>query len=105
MQEKLAGYFALLLYAAGTVGLVWLCVRFILPWAAPFITAYLLAALLEKPEEQLSLPAWLETGRGGSAVCTADACAAFVGGGLARTQGRRHSHGVHAERTGAYEPH
>ena len=49
MQEKLAGYFALLLYAAGTVGLVWLCVRFILPWAAPFITAYLLAALLEKP--------------------------------------------------------
>ena len=44
MQEKLAGYFALLLYAAGTVGLVWLCVRFILPWAAPFITAYLLAA-------------------------------------------------------------
>ena len=46
MQEKLAGYFALLLYAAGTVGLVWLCVRFILPWAAPFITAYVLAALL-----------------------------------------------------------
>ena len=46
MQEKLAGYFALLLYAAGTVGLVWLCVRFILPWAAPFRTAYLLAAVL-----------------------------------------------------------
>ena len=54
MQEKLAGYFALLLYAAGTVGLVWLCVRFILPWAAPFITAYLLAALLEKPVGYLS---------------------------------------------------
>lgn len=104
MQEKLAGYFALLLYAAGTVGLVWLCVRFILPWAAPFITAYLLAALLEKPVGYLSR-AWLETGRGGGAVRTADACAAFVGGGLARTQGRRHSHRVHAERTGAYEPH
>lgn len=58
MQEKLAGYFALLLYAAGTVGLVWLCVRFILPWAAPFITAYLLAALLEKPVGYLSRHGW-----------------------------------------------
>ena len=58
MQEKLAGYFALLLYAAGTVGLVWLCVRFILPWAAPFITAYLLAALLEKPVDYLSRHGW-----------------------------------------------
>ena len=99
MQEKLAGYFALLLYAAGTVGLVWLCVRFILPWAAPFITAYLLAALLEKPVGYLSRHGW---GRGAAA---AQCVLLFVGGGLARTQGRRHSHRVHAERTGAYEPH
>ena len=58
MQEKLAGYFALLLYAAGTVGIVWLCVRFILPWAAPFIVAYLLAALMELPVGFLVRHGW-----------------------------------------------
>ena len=36
---------------------MWLCVRFILPWAAPFITAYLLAALLVMTMESLGIPA------------------------------------------------
>lgn len=53
MQEKLAGYFTLLLYAAGAVGLVWLAVRFLLPWTAPFIVAWLIAALLEMPVKNL----------------------------------------------------
>ena len=68
MQEKLAGYFALLLYAAGTVGLVWLCVRFILPWA-PFITAYLLAALLEKARGLFSRHGWRRARRRRCAYC------------------------------------
>ena len=53
MQERLAGYFALLLYAAGAVGLIWLAVHFLLPWMAPFITAWLIAALMEFPVRRM----------------------------------------------------
>lgn len=53
MHEKLAGYFALLLYTAGGVGLIWLAVRFLLPWAAPFILAWCIAAMLEGPVKLL----------------------------------------------------
>lgn len=49
MQKRLAGYFALLLYSAGAVGLIWLSARYLLPWAAPFILSWVLAALLELP--------------------------------------------------------
>lgn len=36
-----------LLYAAAGVGCIWLGVRFLLPWTAPFLVAFVLAALLE----------------------------------------------------------
>ena len=49
MQQKLIKYIGVLAYAAGTVGAIWLGLRYLLPWAAPFILAYAVAALLEIP--------------------------------------------------------
>lgn len=68
MQEKLAAYFALLLYAAGAVGLIWLAVRFLLPWAAPFILAWLIAAALETPVSFLVRRGWRRGAASG--ICT-----------------------------------
>lgn len=68
MHEKLAGYFALLLYSAGAVGLIWIAVRFLLPWAAPFILAWLIAALLEGPVAFLVRRGWRRGAA--SALCT-----------------------------------
>lgn len=78
MQEKLAGYFALLLYSAGAVGLIWLAVRFLLPWAAPFILAWCLAAALEGP---VSFLVRRRCRRGAaSALCTVAALALLIWG-------------------------
>ena len=68
MQEKLAAYFAVLLYSAGAVGLIWLGVRFLLPWAAPFILAWLLAAALEAPVGFLQRRGWRRSAASG--LCT-----------------------------------
>lgn len=78
MQEKLAGYFALLLYSAGAVGLIWLAVRFLLPWAAPFILAWCLAALLEGPVGFLERRQWRRGAA--SALCTAAALSLLIWG-------------------------
>lgn len=68
MHERLAGYFALLLYSAGAVGLIWLAVRFLLPWAAPFILAWCIAAVLELPVSFLVRRRWRRAAA--SALCT-----------------------------------
>lgn len=47
MQQRLIRCFSALLYSAAAVGAIWLTVRFLLPWAAPFLLAYALAAALE----------------------------------------------------------
>ena len=47
MQEKLRQGAALVLCAAGAVGLLWLAGRFLLPWTAPFLAGWALATLLE----------------------------------------------------------
>lgn len=78
MQEKLAGYFALLLYSAGAVGLIWLAVRFLLPWAAPFILAWCLAAALEAPVGFLIRHRWHRAAA--SALCTVTALALLIWG-------------------------
>ena len=78
MQERLAGYFALLLYSAGAVGLIWLAVRFLLPWAAPFILAWCIAALLEAPVKFLIRHRWRRAVA--SALCTIMALALLVWG-------------------------
>lgn len=58
MQHKVLKYLAVLLYGAGAVGAIWLMVRFLLPWAAPFILAYAVAALLELPMGYLLRHGW-----------------------------------------------
>jgi len=78
MQERLAGYFALLLYSAGAVGLIWLAVRFLLPWAAPFILAWCIAAALETPVKFLVRHRWRRAAA--SALCTIVALALLVWG-------------------------
>lgn len=47
MQQRLIRCFSALLYSAAAVGAIWLIVRFLLPWTAPFLLAYALAAALE----------------------------------------------------------
>ncbi len=47
MQQRLEKCFILLLYGAVVVGGIWIAVRFLLPWTAPFILALILAAILE----------------------------------------------------------
>ena len=76
MQEKLAAYFALLLYSAGAVGIIWLAVRFLLPWAAPFIVAWLIAAALEGPVSFLCRHGWRRAAASG--LCTLAAIALLL---------------------------
>ena len=78
MHERLAGYFALLLYSAGAVGLIWLTVRFLLPWAAPFILAWCIAAALEIPVGFLVRRRWRRSAA--SAMCTVAALSLLIWG-------------------------
>ena len=54
MEQRAARFAVVLLYVAGAVGAVWLFVRFLLPWTAPFLTAFLIAAAIEPPVSTLS---------------------------------------------------
>lgn len=53
MQQKAGKYFAVMLWAAALVGGIWLTVRFLLPWAAPFLVALAAAALMEPGVKRL----------------------------------------------------
>ena len=68
MSDRLARGLSLLLTAAGAVGALWLAVRFLLPWTAPFLAAWLLAALLEKPVGFLVRRGWRRGAAAG--LCT-----------------------------------
>ncbi len=50
--------FFALVYVGALVGAVWLSVRFVLPWGAPFLLAFALAALLETPVRALTRRGW-----------------------------------------------
>lgn len=58
MQQRMLNYLMALAWGAGAVGLVWLTARFLLPWAAPFLLAYAVAALLEIPLRFLLRHGW-----------------------------------------------
>lgn len=58
MQQRAARWLQALIYSAAAVGGVWLAVRFILPWTAPFILAFAVAALLETPVRALVRHKW-----------------------------------------------
>ena len=68
MSDRLVRWFSFLLAAAGTVGFVWLAVRFLLPWMAPFLVAWALAALLEAPVGFLVRRGWRRGAAAG--LCT-----------------------------------
>lgn len=58
MQQRAARWLQVLIYSAAAVGGVWLAVRFVLPWTAPFILAFTAAALLETPVRALARRGW-----------------------------------------------
>lgn len=58
MQQRALRCFSFLLYMGVAVGVVWLSVRFVLPWGAPFLLAFALAALLEYPVRALTRRGW-----------------------------------------------
>lgn len=66
MQQRAAKCFTLLLYGAATVGGIWLAVRFLLPWAAPFIVAFALAALFEPAVSSMVRHGWRRSVAAGS---------------------------------------
>lgn len=68
MQQRAGKYFTAVIYSAATVGGIWLGVRFILPWTAPFILAFSASALLEAPVRALMRRGWRR--RAASAVLT-----------------------------------
>jgi len=53
MQKRLVQCFSLLLYLVLALALIWLGVKWILPWSAPFILAFAFAGLLESPVRAL----------------------------------------------------
>lgn len=58
MQQKTAKYLQAVAVSAAVVGAVWLAVRFVLPWTAPFILAFSASALLERPVKWLMRRGW-----------------------------------------------
>lgn len=58
MQSRLIKCFSLLLYSALILGGIWLSVRFLLPWLAPFLLAFALAALLEPAVSAMVRGGW-----------------------------------------------
>ena len=61
-KDRHARFLLGLLYAGLGMGALWLCMRFLLPWLAPFLIALALAALLE-PGVRLGYEAALLLGR------------------------------------------
>ena len=58
MQQRAARWLAALVYCAALVGGAWLAVRFVLPWTAPFLLAFAVAAVLEFPVRALVRRGW-----------------------------------------------
>lgn len=80
MQDRLARGLVRLIEAAGVVGAVWLSLRFVLPWTAPFLAAWALAALLEPAVGFLVRRRWRRSAA--SALCCL-AALGLLGWGLA----------------------
>ena len=80
VPDRLARGLLLILEAAGVVGAVWLLLHFVLPWTAPFLAAWALAALLEGPVRFLVRHRWKRSAA--SALCCL-AALGLLGWGLA----------------------
>lgn len=78
MQQRAAKCFTLLLYGAAAVGGTWLAVRFFLPWAAPFLVAFALAALFEPAVSSMVRHGWRRSVASGTLSLAALGAAAFA---------------------------
>ena len=58
MQQQIQRVLTLVLYGAAGIGALWLAARYLLPWAAPFLLALGLAALLEPAVRFLIRRGW-----------------------------------------------
>lgn len=58
MQQKAVKWLNALIYTGAVVGGAWLTVRFLLPWTAPFLLAFAVAAMLEMPVRLLVRHGW-----------------------------------------------
>ena len=76
MQEKLLHTAVLGLAAAAGVGFLWLGGRWLLPWTAPFLTGWLLAAALEPAVRFLVRHRWSR--RAASGLCMTAALAGLI---------------------------
>ena len=76
MQQRALRCFSFLLYMGVAVGVVWLSVRFVLPWGAPFLLAFALAAGLEYPVRALTRRGWRRGAA--SALCSLGALAVVL---------------------------
>lgn len=76
MQQKAARWLNALIYTGTAVGGIWLAVRFVLPWTAPFMLAFLVAAALEMPVRLLVRHGWRRSLA--SALLTVAVLGAFV---------------------------
>lgn len=85
MQQRAAKCLSLLLYGAALVGALWLLVRFLLPWMAPFLLAFSLAALLEPAVRLLVSRGWP---RGAAAGLLTAALLGLMVSGLTALAGR-----------------
>jgi len=78
MQQRAAKCFTLLLYGGAVVGAIWLAVRFLLPWGAPFIVAFALAAIYEGAVSSMVRHGWRRSIAAGTLSLAALGLVAFL---------------------------
>ncbi len=82
MQQKAAKWLLALIYSAAAVGGVWLAVRFLLPWTAPFLLAFSAAALFEPVVRTLMRHGWRRGAAAGVLTVAGLAALAYLAGAL-----------------------
>ncbi len=85
MEQRVRRCFFALVYVGAAVGAVWLSVRFVLPWGAPFLLAFALAAALEPLVRALTRRGWR---RGAASLLLSLAALSAVLFGLGRLLSR-----------------
>ncbi|MGI5977471.1 MAG: sporulation integral membrane protein YtvI [Candidatus Limivicinus sp.] len=65
MQQRAGKILRALIYFGAAVGGIWLAASYILPWTAPFLLAFSVAALLERPVRALVKKGWRRSAASG----------------------------------------
>ncbi len=82
VQQKAAKWLQALTYSAAAVGGVWLAVRFLLPWTAPFLLAFSAAALFEPAVRALVRHGWRRSAAAGVLTVAGLSALAYLAGAL-----------------------